>query len=76
MVKEVITKRHYYSNEEVKKAFNLMGDIESITGITDYQKQSDSDIKDFNVVITTLQTVEDKMDETVFPPQRVMGKLR
>ena len=60
MVKEEITKRHYFNEEEIKKLLQLPEDctIERIEQPSDYNKQDDVKLKDFVCIVTTLQNID------------------
>ena len=60
MVKEEITKRHYFSEEEIKQLLQLPEGctIERIEQIDDIQIREDSNLKDFKCIVTTIQNID------------------
>jgi len=61
MVKEEITKRHYFTSEEVIKLLQLPEEctIERIEQPSDFDKQENpKDLKDFICIVTTLENVD------------------
>jgi len=60
MVKEEITKRHYFSEEEIKQLLQLPEGctIERIEQIDDIQIREDSKLKDYKAIITTIENID------------------
>jgi len=60
MVKEEITKRHYFSEDELKQLLQLPLDseIERIEEIGELQIRENSELKDFKCVVTTLENID------------------
>jgi len=60
MVKEEITKRHYFSEEEIKHLLQLPEGctIERIEQIDDIQIREDSNLKDYKAIITTIENID------------------
>jgi len=60
MVKEEITKRHYFSEEEIRKLLQLPEGctIERIEQIDDIQIREDSSLKDYKAIITTIENID------------------
>jgi len=60
MVKEEITKRHYFSEEEIRKLLQLPEEciIERIEQIDDIQIREDSSLKDYKCIVTTIQNID------------------
>ena len=59
VVKEEITKRHYFTEEEVKQLLQLPEGcvIERIEQPTDFDKKETHDLKDFICIVTTLENI-------------------
>lgn len=60
MVKEEITKRHYFSEEEIKKLLQLPEEceIERIEEITEMLIREDAKLKDYKCIVTTLEKID------------------
>jgi len=60
MVKEEITKRHYFSEEEIKQLLQLPEGctIERVEEVTEFQIREDSKLKDYKAIITTLESID------------------
>jgi len=60
MVKEEITKRHYFTSEEIIKLLQLPEEctIERIEQPSDFDKGENRDLKDFVCIVTTLENVD------------------
>ncbi len=60
MVKEEITKRHYFTEEEVKKLLQLPDEctIERIEQPSDFAMKDDIKLKDFICIVTTLENID------------------
>jgi len=60
MVKEEITKRHYFSEDEIKQLLQLPEGctIERIEQIDDIQIREDSKLKDYKAIITTIENID------------------
>jgi len=60
MVKEEITKRHYFSEEELITLLQLpeKSTVENVSSIGQYELEHHPDLKEYKVVVTTLETVD------------------
>jgi len=61
-MKAASTKRYYLTSEEMEKALELDGKIETIHHVTPYEHDQDIELKDVDFVITTVIEIED-LDE-------------
>jgi len=60
VVKEEITKRHYFTEEEIKHLLQLPEGctIELVSQPTPYDIEGDSKMKDYKCIVTTLETID------------------
>lgn len=65
MVKQAITKRYYFTYKELQKilGFDEGEDIETVEATTQYQRDEDTNLKDIDVVLTTVKFEEPEDDE-------------
>jgi len=59
-----------YKKEETSLAYRLKivkGNIDRVEPITEYQKQNDTSLKEFDVIITTIENIEPEVDKNGIP---------
>jgi len=63
MTVENITRRYNFTYKELEDQLDIEGKIERVSQVGQYEKDQDPEVKDTDVVITTLEHVEPKEDE-------------
>jgi len=60
MVKQAITKRYYFTHTELQEILGMQEgeEIEMVESTTQYQRDEDTNLKDIDVVITTVKFEE------------------
>jgi len=67
MVSENITRQYNFTFEELEEMIDVKGKIDRVEPITEYQKQNDTSLKEFDVIITTLENIEPEVDKNGIP---------
>jgi len=67
MVSENITRQYNFTFKEFEKLISVKGTIDRVEPITEYQRQNDSKLKEFDVIVTTIENIEPEVDEKGIP---------
>jgi len=67
MVSENITRQYNFTFKELEKLIEVKGDIDRVEPVTEYQRQNDSKLKEFDVIVTTIELIEPELDKQGLP---------
>jgi len=67
MVSENITRQYNFTFKEIEEFLDVKGTIDRVEPITEYQKQNDTSLKEFDVIVTTIENIEPEVDKQGIP---------
>jgi len=67
MVSGNITRQYNFTLKELEELIDVKGSIDRVEPITEYQKQNDVKLKEFDVIVTTIENIEPEVDKQGIP---------
>jgi len=67
MVSENITRQYNFTFKELQEDLDVKGNIDRVEPITEYQKQNDTGLKEYDVIVTTIENIEPEVDKNGIP---------
>jgi len=63
MTVENITRRYNFKFSELEEQLDVEGKIERVSQVGQYEKDQDAELKEYDVVVTTIEKVNNDEDE-------------
>jgi len=60
---ENITRRYNFTYAELEESLDIVGKIERVSQVGQYEKDQDVNLKEMDVVITTIETIKPEEDK-------------
>jgi len=74
MVSENITRQYNFTFKELEELIDVKGSIDRVEPVTEYQRQNDSKLKEFDVIVTTIENIEPEVDKQGIPIKKSKQK--